>query len=59
MDIWQPRLLISQKDGGTALLALGGVAHQAALMALGLKRKAYPFGHGAVHEFTACWHPIA
>lgn len=42
------------KDGGTALLALGGVAHQAALMALGLKRKAYPFGHGAVHELTAC-----
>jgi uracil-DNA glycosylase family 4 len=42
------------KDGGTALLALGGVAHQAALMALGLKRKAYSFGHGAVHELTAC-----
>ena len=41
------------KEGGTKLLALGGVAHQAALMALGLKQKAYPFGHGATHELTS------
>lgn len=38
------------KNGGGALLALGGVAHRAVLMALGLKPKAYPFSHGAVHE---------
>jgi len=34
---------------GRALLALGTVAHQASLMALGLKSKAYPFGHGVIH----------
>ena len=37
------------KEGGSALLALGTVAHKAALMALGLKLSAYPFGHGTVH----------
>ncbi|MGH8685304.1 MAG: uracil-DNA glycosylase [Nitrosospira sp.] len=39
------------KGGGTALLALGTVAHQAALMALGLKLKGFPFAHGAIHTF--------
>ena len=34
---------------GSALLALGAIAHQAVLMALGLKPKSYPFSHGAVH----------
>ncbi|MDP3280739.1 MAG: uracil-DNA glycosylase, partial [Nitrosomonas sp.] len=38
-----------QKDG-TALLALGTVAHQAALMSARLKLKDYPFGHGAIHH---------
>jgi uracil-DNA glycosylase family 4 len=38
-----------RKDGGTALLALGAIAHQAGLMALGLKVRDYPFGHGTVH----------
>lgn len=33
----------------TAILALGGIAHQAVLMALGLRRAAYPFRHGAYH----------
>ena len=37
------------KEGGSALLALGTVAHKAALMALGLKLTAHPFGHGAVY----------
>ncbi|MEO6562219.1 MAG: uracil-DNA glycosylase family protein, partial [Nitrosospira sp.] len=37
------------KGGGSALLALGAIAHQAALMALGLKLRDYPFSHGAVH----------
>ncbi len=36
-------------NGGTAMLALGTVAHQAGLMALGLKSKDFKFGHGAVH----------
>jgi len=34
---------------GRALLALGTVAHRAGLMALGLKPKTYPFGHGFIH----------
>ncbi|MEW5787838.1 MAG: uracil-DNA glycosylase [Pseudomonadota bacterium] len=35
---------------GTALLALGQIAHKAVLQALGLKDKAHPFSHGAVHR---------
>lgn len=34
---------------GTAILALGLVAHKAVLMALGLKAAAYPFAHAAAH----------
>jgi uracil-DNA glycosylase len=33
-----------------AMLALGRIAHDSALPALGLKRAAFPFGHGAIHE---------
>jgi uracil-DNA glycosylase family 4 len=33
-----------------ALLALGRVAHDAALMALGLRRSAFAFAHGASHR---------
>ncbi|HJT50303.1 MAG TPA: uracil-DNA glycosylase [Nitrosospira sp.] len=40
------------QGGGTALLALGAIAHQAALMALGLRLKSYPFSHGAVHALA-------
>jgi uracil-DNA glycosylase len=32
-----------------AILALGTIAHQAVLRALGLRLKDFPFGHGAVH----------
>lgn len=32
------------------VLALGGIAHQAVLRALGLKLSAYPFGHAARHR---------
>ena len=35
---------------GVALLALGTVAHRAVLMALGLRLKDYPFGHGLIHQ---------
>ncbi|MDN5934918.1 MAG: uracil-DNA glycosylase [Nitrosospira sp.] len=38
-----------KEGGGVALLALGAIAHQAALMALGLQLKAFPFTHGAIH----------
>lgn len=40
------------KEGGTALLALGTVAHKAALMALGFKPTVYAFGHGAIHALS-------
>ncbi len=33
-----------------AILALGTIAHNAVVSALGLKRPAWPFGHGALHE---------
>lgn len=36
-------------EPGTAILALGNVAHAAVLMAQGLKAKAYPFSHGGEH----------
>lgn len=38
---------------GSALLALGNVAHAAVLMALGLKAGAHRFAHGAVHELPS------
>ena len=34
----------------SAILALGAIAHQAVLMALGLRRADYAFGHAAQHE---------
>lgn len=37
-------------DRGKAVLVLGTVAHKAALMALGLKLKDYPFHHGATYS---------
>ena len=33
-----------------AILALGSIAHNAVLAAKGLRRAAYPFAHGAMHE---------
>jgi uracil-DNA glycosylase family 4 len=41
--------LKAQKKG-SAVLALGIVAHQAVLLALGLKKSGYPFGHGASYR---------
>lgn len=35
-----------------AILALGAIAHGAALQALGLKKSAKPFKHGAMHEIA-------
>jgi uracil-DNA glycosylase len=35
---------------GAAILALGAIAHQAVLLAYGLKRSDYPFAHAARHE---------
>ena len=33
-----------------AILALGAIAHGSVLQTLGLKKSAYPFGHGTIHE---------
>lgn len=34
-----------------SILVLGRIAHDAVLSTLGLRRAAYPFGHGVVHSF--------
>jgi len=36
--------------GLRAILALGAIAHNAVLAAQGLRRAAYPFAHGSLHE---------
>ena len=41
---------IAAATGARAYLALGRIAHEAALDALGLKRGAHKFAHGARHE---------
>ena len=38
---------------GSAVLALGAIAHQAVLLALGGKRSRFPFAHAAVHDLPA------
>jgi uracil-DNA glycosylase len=40
---------IAALPGLRAILALGAIAHDAVLGALGLRRASFPFGHGAVH----------
>jgi len=40
---------IAALGDGAAILALGTIAHQSVLRALGLKLKEFSFGHGAVH----------
>jgi uracil-DNA glycosylase len=37
---------------GSAILALGTIAHQAVLMALGRRKSDFPFGHGARHDLA-------
>ncbi|NNM81125.1 MAG: uracil-DNA glycosylase [Burkholderiales bacterium] len=41
---------ISDLKDGAAILALGTIAHNAVLTAIGKKAKDHPFGHGRVHE---------
>jgi len=36
---------------GAVVLALGSIAHNAVIKALGLRQKAYPFGHNQLHLF--------
>ncbi|HVW65444.1 MAG TPA: uracil-DNA glycosylase [Nitrosospira sp.] len=48
-----------RKEGSAAILALGAIAHQAVLRALGFKLKDYPFEHGAVHALVCAAGPVA
>lgn len=41
---------IAGLPGLRAILALGGIAHGAVLEALGQRKSAFPFGHGAKHD---------
>lgn len=50
------RFLATRLDAlprGGALVALGRIAHDAALKSLGEKRSRFPFAHGARHELSA------
>ncbi len=38
---------------GSVLIALGGIAHRAAVKALGKRQADFPFGHGAEHAIDA------
>ncbi len=49
---------LRQLEGVRVLLALGRVAHDAVLMARGLARGRYPFGHGREYALTATQHLI-
>lgn len=44
---------LRQMKPGTSILALGNIAHQAVLKAMDLKRKDYPFAHGAHYVLEA------
>ena len=46
------RAEIEELPEGAAILALGLIAHDAVLMALGLKRSTHRFGHGARHALS-------
>ena len=43
---------LQQLKKGAVILALGGVAHQAVLLALGMKRVEFPFAHAASHRLS-------
>lgn len=47
---------LQKMPSGSVLLALGTVAHDAVLMARNLKRRDYPFSHGAHHRFDDRMH---
>lgn len=41
---------------GTVILALGRIAHESVIRALGLKQVDYPFGHNALHQLPYGHH---
>jgi uracil-DNA glycosylase len=44
---------LAKLAGARVLVALGRIGHDAALLALGLKRSAFPFAHGREHRLDA------
>ena len=44
--------VLAAPPGPKAILALGGIAHNAVLAAKALRRADYPFAHGAMHDLT-------
>ena len=44
---------LQQLRSARVYLALGRIAHEGLLLALGLRRAAYPFGHGREHQLDA------
>lgn len=44
---------LAEMQPGQVILALGNIAHQAVLRALGLKLNAYRFAHGALHQLES------
>jgi uracil-DNA glycosylase family 4 len=46
---------LAARSNVKAVVALGRIAHESTLRALGLKLAAFPFAHGAVHEIGAVW----
>jgi len=46
------RLELDAMPYGAVVLALGTIAHNAVIKALGMKQKEYPFGHNRLHQLT-------
>jgi uracil-DNA glycosylase family 4 len=43
---------LAQLSGGSVIIGLGKIAHDAVLRALGLRLASYPFGHGHSHRLS-------
>ena len=55
-DYLAHELAVMPEDG--VVIALGSIAHQAVLKAMGLRQKAYPFSHGGEHRLDDRLHLI-
>jgi uracil-DNA glycosylase family 4 len=49
---------LRELEGARVLVALGRIAHDAVLTALGLKRSAFIFGHGSEHRLDDARHLV-
>jgi len=48
------RFLAAELTTAAVILVLGGIAHRAAVKALGCRQVDFPFAHGAVHHLANC-----